>query len=267
MALENITEIEQAFGLEEGKLSEMITSEEKHSIDLSTLLIEPKAIYEERIANIKTSSSAMAKEVAIKKIKTTLGLDFEGKTEENLVEALTKKFETIKEEVIKDPEQRYVALKTDFEKLQGNLQAEINKRTQLEVSFENDRKIAKIQNDVFKHIPENTLVSKNTILIEANQKGFTFEVEDGSTVIKDSKGEIIKDEKTFSPIQLDSWMKSFITPYIKPVEGGGGGGDDTHPNRAGSFEAFEKEADKNDWSHEKKNSEMAKRIKDGTLTL
>jgi len=159
MALENITELEQAFGLEEGKLAEMITSEEKHSIDLSTLLIEPKAVYEERIANIKTTSSQMAKEIAIKKLKTNLGLEFEGKTEENLIEAVKSKFETIKSEVIKDPEQRYVSLKSDFDKLQGNYTEQVNKVVELESSYAKKEKTAKIQNDVFKFIPENTLVS------------------------------------------------------------------------------------------------------------
>jgi hypothetical protein len=57
MALENIAEIETSLGIESGKLTEMITSEENHKIDLSGLLIEKKSIYEERLANIKKETA------------------------------------------------------------------------------------------------------------------------------------------------------------------------------------------------------------------
>lgn len=267
MALENFSELEQALGFEEGKLSEMINSEEKHSLDLSQFLIEPKSIYDERISNIRASASTMAKETTIKEIKKTLGLEFEGKNETVLIDALKSKFETIKNEVIKDPEERYQTLKADFDKLQNNLREETQKRTDLELSYSKKEKENRIKSDVFKHIPDNTIVSKSTILIEANQKGFIFDDEEGVTVIKDAKGEIIKDERTLSPVSIEDWAKSFISPYLKPVEGGSGKKDDVPPAKAGSFEAFEKEAERQGWNAMQKNSEMARRIKEGTLTL
>lgn len=267
MALENVAELEKAFGLEEGKLSEMISSEEKHTIDISELLIEPKSIYEERIKNIKDSSSIMAKEVAVKEIKKSLGLEFEGKNETVLIDALKSKFETIKSEVIKDPEQRYTSLKTDFEKLQSNLQEEIQKRTTLESEYTTREKKSKIENSIFKHIPSDTIVSKSTILIEANQKGFTFDEVNGVTVVIGNDGEVIKDDRTLSPISVEAWAKSFVTPYLKDVTGGSGKKDETPPSKAGSFEAFEKEAEKQGWTSAQMNLEMSKRIKDGTLKM
>jgi len=66
MALENIAQIEQSLGIETGKLSEMITSEEKHTIDLSELIIEKKSIYEERLGNIKKETIKTAMEMAVK---------------------------------------------------------------------------------------------------------------------------------------------------------------------------------------------------------
>lgn len=267
MALENINEIEKAFGLEEGKLSEMITSEEKHTIDISELIIEPKSIYEERLTNIKTHSGIMAREIAVKKVRDAFGLDFQGKNEDNLIEALKGRDEKIKSEVIKDPEERYTSLKTDFEKLQGNLNLEIQKRTELETSFAQKEKESKIKSDVFKYIPDNTVVGKSTILLEAKEKGFSFDNLEGKTVVKDATGEVIKDERTLSPISVEEWAKTFVTPYLKPIEGGSGRQDDVPPSKAGSFEAFEKEAIKNGWTAMQKNTEMAKRIKEGTLSL
>ncbi|MFM9825832.1 hypothetical protein [Flavobacterium sp.] len=266
MALENIAEIEKAFGLEEGKFNEMFSSEEKHSIDLSSLLIEPKSIYEERIANIKTNSATMAKEVAIKEIKKALGLEFEGKNETVLIDALKSKFETIKTEVIKDPEQRFTTLKADFDKLQGNLIAKETEFETFKTNIENQSTLNEIKNDFTKHIPDNVLVSKSTIFTEAKEKGFSFEREDGKTVIKQN-GEVLKDDKTLSPIGIDSWVKEFVTPYLKTVEGGSGKKDETPPSKAGSFEALQKEAEKNNWDATKFNAEMSKRIKDGTLSM
>ena len=266
MALENIGEIEKALGLEEGKFTEMLSSEEKHSIDLSGLLIEPKSIYEERIANLKANSATMAKEVAIKEIKKSLGLEFEGKNETVLIEALKSKFETIKNEVIKDPEQRYTSLKADFDKLQGNLVAKETEFETFKTNINKQAELNEIKNDFTKHIPENVLVSKSTIFTEPKEKGFSFEREEGKTVIKQN-GEVLKDEKTLSPVSIETWVKSFVTPYLKGVEGGKGGKDETPPSKAGSFEAFEKEAIKNGWDATKTNQEMAKRIKDGSLTL
>lgn len=266
MALENIAEIEKAFGLEEGKFTEMLTSEENHTIDLSTLLIEPKSIYEERIANVKAMSATMAKEVAIKEYKKELGLEFEGKNETLFIQALKSKFETIKSEVIKDPEQRFTTLKADFEKLQSNLIAKETEFETFKTNITKQNELNEIKNDFTKYIPENVLVSKSTIFTEAKEKGFSFEREDGKTVIKQN-GEVLKDEKTLSPIGLENWVKTFSTPYLKTVDGGSGKGDATPPAKAGSYEAFEKEAQKNGWDATKMNNEMAKRVKEGTLTI
>lgn len=267
MAVENLSEIETSLGIETGKLAEMLASEENHKVDLSALLIEPRAIYDERIKNIKADASVMAKEITIKKIKTAFGLEFEGKYEDNLIEAFKKRDEVIKGEVIKDPEARYTTLKSDFDQLQNNFQAEINKRAELENSFVEKERKTKIQGDVFKHIPENTIVSKSTILIEAQQKGFSFEDLDGVTVIKGANGEVLKDEQTLSPLGLENWMKSFSTPYLKAIEGGSGKGDEIPPGKAGSFDAFMKEAEKKGWTSTETNNEMSKRIANNTLSV
>lgn len=266
MAVENIGEIEKALGIEEGKFTEMLSSEEKHSIDLSSLLIEPKSIYEERMANLKANSANMAKEVAIKEIKKALNLEFEGKNETLLIDALKNKFETIKSEVIKDPEKRFLDLKNDFDKLQNNLLSKETEFENFKSTIQKEKEFNEIKNDFTKHIPENVIVSKSTIFTEAKEKGFSFEREDGKTVIKQN-GEVLKDERTLSPVSIDSWVKSFVTPYLKGVEGGSGKKDEVPAGKAGSFDAFEKEAEKNNWDATRFNQEMAKRIKEGSLSL
>lgn len=113
--VENQKEIEQALGLEEGKLSEMITSEEKHTIDLEPLVIEKKTIYEERISNIKKEEFKHGQEKFFKTVRDAFGLEVTGKTSENLISGLKTYVETEKEKGGAEPEEKYKTLKADFE--------------------------------------------------------------------------------------------------------------------------------------------------------
>ena len=97
-------------------------------------------------------------------------------------------------------------------------------------------------------------------------KGFSFEIEEGKKVVKDSSGEIVKDD-SFSPISYKAFLEGFITPYLPKVDGGSGKGNEADPPKAGSYEAFEKECAKNNWNATQINEEMMKRIKDGTLKM
>ena len=264
MALENIAEIESSLGIESGKLKEMIASEENHTIDLSTKVILDKPIYEERISNIKKESANTALEMAVKEQRNALGLEFTGKTMENLVAAIKTKVES---EATVAPEEKYKALKNDFEKLQNNYTEKENEFTNFKTNIEKQNQLSEIKNDFTKHIPTNTLVSKSTIFTEAKEKGFSFEKEEGKTVVKDASGNVIKDDKTYAPIDLATWVVNFSAPYVAKTAGGAGGTDDTPPSKAGSFEAFEKEAQKAGWNDAQKNEEMSKRVRDKTLVI
>lgn len=266
MALENQKEIEIALGLEEGKLSEYITSEEKHTIDLTPLVIEKKTIYEERISNIKKEEFKHGQDKFFKTVRDSFGLDVTGKTPENLIEGLKSFVETEKEKGGAEPEEKYKTLKNDFAKLQSNLQEKEAEFNNFKTNIEKEKETNEIKSAFTKHLPDNTLVSKNTIFVEAKEKGYSFEKEDGKVVVK-LNGEIQKDEKTLSPISVESFVKDFVTPYVGKPTGGKGGGDDTPPGKAGSFEAFEKEAEKAGWNDSERNEMMMKRIKDGSLKM
>lgn len=266
MALENQKEIEKALGLEEGKLSEMITSEEKHVIDLTPLVIEKKEIYEERISNIKKEEFKHGQDKFFKEVRDSFGLDVTGKTPESLINGLKSFVETEKEKGGAEPEEKYKNLKSDFEKLQLNLTKKETEFSAFKTKIEQEKETNEIKSSFTKHVPNNTLVSKSTIFVEAKEKGYSFEKEEGKLVVK-LNGEVQKDEKTLSPISIETFVTNFVTPYLKKADGGGGGGDDTPPSKAGSFEAFEKEAKKQGWNDSQRNEEMMKRIKDGSLKM
>ena len=263
MALENIKEIEEALGVEVGTLEKAITTDEAISIDLSNRVILDKSAYETRLENIKKETATTALEMAVKEQRTALGLDFTGKNMENLVKAIKEKTEA---ESKIEPEERYKSLKSDFEKLQSNLIEKENEFNLYKTNIDTERTLSEIKGEFIKNIPDNVLVSKSTIFTEAKEKGFSFVKEDGVVVVKDKNGQVVKDQN-FSPIAVDVWVKEFSAPYVSKPQGGSGNGDEPTPPKAGSWEAFEKEASKNGWNDLEKNQELSKRIKDGTLKL
>ena len=263
MALENIAEIETTLGIESGKLLEMINSEEAFSIDLSEKVFLSKTAYEERVANIKKESATVAIETAVKEQRNNLGLDFQGKTIENLVSAIKAKTEL--ENKI-EPDEKYKTLKSDFDGLVSKLNEKDTEFNSFKTQIEKTNLLNEIKSEFTKHIPDNVLVSKSTIFTEAKEKGVSFEKEDGNIVIKDVNGNILKDAN-YSPISVKDWVSSFSTPYLARLEGGKGKGDETGEGKAGSFEAFMKESERQGWDASKQNAEMAKRISNGTLKI
>lgn len=273
--IKNINTLEEAIGLEKGKLAEMISAEEEMELDLGNYQIESKDTVATREKNLKTQSAAMANEVLIKKMRNEFELEFEGKTEENLFEALKARDEKIKSSVITDPEGELAKTKKelekakgDFTKMQTNFKTVEQEFTAFKQTSADTQQKEQIKNLFVGSIEGETLVSKSTIFTEAREKGFSFEIgENGVAVVKDKAGEVVKHEKTLEPIALKDWAAEFSTPYIKGVEGGGGGGDDTKNAKAGTMEAFEAEAKKAGWNASQVNTEMAKRIKDGSLKV
>lgn len=263
MALENIAEIESSLGIESGKLAEMISSEESFTVDLSSKVFLDKTAYEERIANVKKESATVAIETAVKEQRNNLGLDFQGKTIENLVSAIKAKTEL--ENKI-EPDEKYKTLKSDFDGLVSKLNEKDTEFNSFKTQIEKTNLLNEIKNEFTKHIPDNVLVSKSTIFTEAKEKGFSFEKEEGNIVIKDSAGNILKDAN-YSPITVKDWVSSFSVPYLAKPEGGKGKGDETGDGKAGSFEAFMKESERQGWDASKQNAEMAKRISNGTLKI
>lgn len=267
MAIKNIDELEKALGLENGKLNEMFNSQEEHLIDLESKVVMDKKSLEERERNIKSNTIQHTESVIIKELRNEFGLEFEGKTRENLNKAFKAKFEKVKLESVKDPEERFSTLKTDFEKLQSIVLDKDKQIEDIKNEYQQKQKNEKIKNDVFSFIPDNTLVSKNTILIEAKEKGYSFDDLEGVTVVKDAQGNVIKNTTTFSPIGIKEFIEDFVTPYIAKPTGGAGGTDEKRGTQAGSYEEFIKEAEKNNWTNEKINQEIIKRTKEGTLKM
>lgn len=266
--IKNLTDIETALGLKAGEFKTMYDAADEKTIDITGLAIVPKADYEvlkktefnERIENTKTA----AVEIAIKKARTDLGLTFEGKTMDKLVDA-------VKTKAVADagiaPDKKVKELEGDLDKMRLNFNTATEKLTKVESEYKQKDNLRTIRETIFKKIPENTVIPKEDVLnlfVSKNE----IELSDTGIVFK-KNGEVMKNPTTLSPTTIDELMPNFLQPYIKPAAGGGGGGDNPAQGKEGSFVKFCEEMQKANVRENTPefNKEMQKRIADKTLVL
>jgi hypothetical protein len=200
---------------------------EKDEITLSSdgLIIRTTEDDEKFQNNIKTEAKKAGVEIAVKEARTKLGLEFEGKNIDKLIEAVQSK--TLADAKIEPEEKLKNALK-DIESLKAintTLQTEKESDKKSFESFKNDLTIKSV---LQKSLPENLAVPSDDMVLILKNK-MTFEtLENGSVVVKDSNGEIIKNQNTLDPKPVNEVLSSFFDEnksYLKGTEGGAGGKD------------------------------------------
>lgn len=267
MAIENLNEIEKSLGIEEGKLSEMLSSEENHTIDLSNRVFLDQESFDTRIQNERKEAKTAGVEIAIKTARNELGLEFEGKTMENLLGAYKTKIES---GFNKDASERELKLEQDLKAVQGNytnLEADFNSYKSQITQKEEERKTDSL---ILKSMPENLSIPKEDALVLFKTRHKLSKNESGELEVSDLNGNVFKDETTRSALGLDSVLEKFASPYIKTADQKpkGRGEKSTHKQfSAGSFEAFDAEMKEKNVSQEQYNAEMNKRIQEGSLKL
>ena len=262
MAIENLEAVEKSLGLEAGKLSEMITSEENHKIDLESRISFSKEDYDARINNIKKETKFNSVEEAIKLARRDNELDFTGKTMENLLEAYGKKVESQSKI---EPEKRYSDLNDNFKKLQEVNQGLESKYTTLESDVKKRSQNRQINETLLKDIPDNTTIDKDDILAIMKAK-YDFNIgEDGFEII--DNGKVLKNETSMNNLTPTEFLKTFIKPYIKEVEGGKGGKDTRGNAKEGTFDAWDIQMKEQGISGQEYTLRMQKAFSEGTLKM
>jgi hypothetical protein len=208
-------------------------------------------------------------EMPIKAAREELGLEFEGKTMNNLLDAF-------KEKVISDakiePTKKIQELETEKKTLQDNftnLQGEYD--TFKTTVTEKENKFKK-DNAILSYMPENMLVDKDIALTVLRQKaGLDISFDESGKKLLTINGEVKKDE-LLNPVELS---QDHITEHLKTFgllpkkEGGNGGTDEPGGGNASSYDKFVKEMETagSPQGSEKFQLEMNKRIKEGSLKI
>lgn len=209
-------------------------------------------------------------EMAVKEAREKHGFDFEGKTVDNLIEAVKTK--TLTEAKV-EPSKKIQELETNFNNLQKNY-------TSLETEF-NDYKTnisaketaQKKDNTLLSFMPDNLKVDKDIALMALKSKaGIDVSFSDTGQPLQTINGEVIKD-KSLEPIVLS---KEFMAEQLtglglieKQSTGGKGGGDESGGGAGTSYDNFKKRMEANNISEgsEEFSQKMNEEMKAGTLKI
>ena len=257
MALENIAQIESALKLEVGTLVNALASEEAVTVAIPELVILTKAEDAIKSNNLKQAGV----EVAVKNARESLGLSFEGKTIDNLLTAFKNTIATTT-----TPDAKVTELQTDVDKLRNNLQVKETEYNGLLNDFNGYKFQQTIDTSLNEVIKGETIIPKSDV---ANLFKLTYKIEnvDGVNIVKQN-GEVLKNPTTLSPLSIAEVAQTFVTTYLKPVEGGRAD-TSTKPPTKGTMELFNAEMKASGINEGTLpyQAEMAKRIADKTLTF
>jgi len=246
MAIENIKELESSLKLEEGTLENAIKNEESVKVDLQEgLVIRTKEEEETLMSNkqneFKTEFHTAGREIAIKEAKRALGLEFEGKTMDNLLDAHKR---SVLEEAKVEPTKKIEELEGSLTKLRGDLTTKEEEIETLNRTFKAEKQKTEINSRVSANIKGDLTIGKDDALTLFNNKFQTELTDEGALLVK-KDGKVLKDNLE-SPRGVEDIMKEFLTPFAKPNEGGTGGGDEGGSSGAATsnLEKFTKKLEK-----------------------
>lgn len=266
MAIKNLADIEKKLGLNPGEFKTFYEDAAEKEVDISGLEIVKKTDLELRMTNIREEAKTAGLEVAVKNAREKLGLDFTGKTIDNLVDAYGKK---VLADAKIDPDKKVIELTTDLDALRKNNEAIVKERDELKTTFKQKEDSYKVQSTILGKLPKtNTIIAPEEMAVLFNTKYSPKLGDNGALLFHDSTGAVMKNPTTLNPMTIDEIVPEFQTPYMKPASGGGGGGDNAGA-KGGTWEAFDKEMETAGISvnSEKYNQEMQKRIKEKTLVV
>jgi len=193
------------------------------------------------IENHKRDARREGVEIAVKKQRETLGLDFQGKTVDNLLEHYKNK--VLADAQIEPAEQlkkinatlteKEVALRNALER------AENSERTFNQFRTQND-----IDRDIDGILPEGLILPKEDMKALLRLKLKFDKDEAGRTVALDSMGNVIKNPTTADAMPVKDVLENFFRDnpsYLKDITGGGGSGDSKQKGNKISVDDFTKQ--------------------------
>ena len=217
MPVKNFSAIEKALRLETGSIQSGLDSEEDIEISIPELKVFTPEDHEQLIGNIKRDQKTASVEIFIKEARNKYGLEFEGKTEENLFNAFTKK---VKGESTAEPNERITSLTTDNEALRGKYTALEGELLDVRNQFTQEREKQNINNILQTKLTakgEFTVPTADAMTIFKSQHN--FKMDEGSLVFLDNAGNVKKDNLE-NPVTVDHIIDQWSPTYLKPITGG-----------------------------------------------
>jgi hypothetical protein len=178
--------------------------------------------------NIKNEAKQAGLEIAIKEARNKLGLDFQGKTIDNLLKAYETK--VLNDAQIEPAEQLKSITQKLTEKEQA-LQNALGLVNEKEHPLNSFKKETVINQTLDSFLPEKTILPKDDMKLIIRNK-LSFDLDDSGKIIAlDSFGNVLKNPTTADPRSAKEVLDDFFrtNPNYINAQHGGSGGDDSKP--------------------------------------
>jgi hypothetical protein len=184
--------------------------------------------------NFAEEQKLAGREMAIKDARNKYGLDFQGKTMDNLVTAAMAKAES---EATVDPNKKVEQYKGDIEGLREQITSISQERDQFKGQIDTIKSDYSLERTLFGQVKNDDNYSLPADDIVALYKMKTkLGFDEGSHVVLTPSGDSLKDSLR-NPISVENHFSEFTKNYLKTPTGGTGGGDDT-PTSGKDFDTF-----------------------------
>lgn len=187
-------------------------------------------------------------EMFIKDIKNDEGLEFEGKTKDQLLKSLKEK---IQKETGSEPTKRIQELEEDKKKLQQSIR-EAEEKLALETeNFSKKLTGIEIESLIKNALPEkltNGLTREQAYKLYKADREFS-KTEDGISLLDPTTKQVIKDKK-LNPVTVQDDLKTFLSQFGDQGDAGRGGQDDKKKSKS-NIESFTKRSEVQKYFEEK----------------
>lgn len=216
--------------------------------------------------NLKQTAKTAGLEIAIKDARTKLGLNFDGKTIDNLIDAV--KLKAIEDAKI-EPNEQLKAKEKDIETLKTTISTLTNEKESAFNQLKSFKNETIVNNSLLSVIPENVVLPKSDLLLILKNK-FNFEADENGKILVKKDGEVLKNTTTLDPIPPKEIITKFFEEnptYLKGVEGGAGGGDSGANGGKMTVDKYVEQAQKDgkNVNSEEFIKELEQKIKDGVV--
>jgi len=228
-------ELAKRTGLEAEKLQSAIASETEETIELAPVNIltdiELNSLKETVGKESAKNGAKTIMEMEVKALREKHGLEFEGKTIDNLLNAYSSK-QIIDAKI--EPNKKVDELKLSLENLQSKYETDLDTKSNELQTLSKKLGEYKVNGDLVKHLPEGlTGIDPNDFMTLAKTNA-SFEYEDNVLVVK--KGETVLRDKMEKPITPKDYLTEFATTK-KWIETNGRGGGDEGGKGNGEFKS------------------------------
>jgi hypothetical protein len=219
-------ELAKRSGIAVDKLQEAINSENEQSIELAQVNIltdTELSTLKETVGKDSAKNGAKTMiEMEVKALREKHGLEFEGKTIDNLMNSFADK--QIADAKI-EPNKKVNDLNESLKSLQSKYANDLGGKDQMISELNSKLSMHKINSDLIKHIPDGLNGIDNNDFITVAKTSATFDYEEGQLVVK--QGEKILKDTLEKPISPKDYLTDFATNKNWLSSNGRGGNDST----------------------------------------